>query len=71
LKAIAVAEAHHEERYSKLLKVLQDKSILKKAKPVKWVCRKCGYEHTGNTPPGKCPACSHEAGYSQLKCEEY
>jgi len=71
LRAIAVAEAHHEERYAKLLAVIQNKTIFAKPAPVKWVCRKCGYEHTGATPPGKCPACSHETGYYQLKAEEY
>lgn len=23
----------------------------------KWVCEVCGYVHTGETPPGKCPLC--------------
>ena len=71
LRAIGVAEAHHEERYSKFLKVIQDKSIFKKDSPRTWVCRKCGYSHTGVSPPGKCPACNHETGFYQLKCEEY
>jgi len=71
LSAIGVAEAHHEERYAKFLKVIQDKTIFKKQKPITWVCRKCGYQHVGVSPPDKCPACSHEKGFYQIKCEEY
>lgn len=71
LRAIAKAEQHHEERYKKLLKVLQDGTVFKKTKPVEWVCRECGYVHTGTTPPDKCPSCSHEKSFYQVKCEEY
>ena len=71
LRAIAVAEAHHEERYAKLLKELQLGTLLKKTTTQVWVCRKCGYQHKGVSPPDKCPACNHEKGYYQLKCEDY
>ena len=26
--------------------------------PAKWICGVCGYVHTGETPPEKCPVCS-------------
>ena len=71
LKAIGKAEAHHEERYSKLLKEVEAGTMFKKEEEKTWFCRKCGYEHKGNTPPAKCPACSHETSYYQLKCEGY
>ncbi len=71
LRAIATAEKHHEERYKKILKALQDKSIFKKNKQVWWVCRKCGYISFGKQPPLKCPSCNHEKNFFQLKCEEY
>jgi len=71
LRAIAIAEKHHEERYKKLLKELEDKTIFKKKKKVSWICRKCGYEHNGNSPPEKCPSCGHEKNYFERKCEEY
>ncbi|MBT4870969.1 MAG: rubrerythrin family protein [Candidatus Diapherotrites archaeon] len=71
LNAIGKAEAHHEERYGKLLKEVEAKTMFKKDEEKVWICRKCGYEHKGNTPPAKCPACSHETAYYQLKCEEY
>ena len=71
LRAIAVAEKHHEERYKKILKNVQGGSVFKKDKEVWWVCRECGYVHFGKTPPDRCPSCDHEENFYQLKCEEY
>lgn len=71
LKAIAIAEAHHEERYKKLIEQLEKATIFKKDKKVWWVCRECGYAYYGTSPPEKCPACKHPPAFYQLKCEEY
>lgn len=71
LMAIAVAESHHEERYKKLLKQLEGKTIFKKDSEVEWVCRKCGYSHKGKEPPEECPSCGHGKGYFQVNCENY
>ncbi|MFH1226062.1 MAG: rubrerythrin family protein [bacterium] len=71
LKAIAKAEAHHEERYKKLLAEMEAGTIFKKTQEVQWVCRECGYVHTGTTPPGKCPSCDHPQAFYQIKCEQY
>ncbi len=71
LRAIAVAEKHHEERYKKILKNVQTGAVFKKDKDVWWVCRECGYLHFGKTPPDRCPSCDHEENFYQLKCEEY
>jgi len=71
LKSIAIAEKHHEQRYKKILEHLKNNSIFKKTKPVQWVCRECGYVHTGKQPPEKCPSCDHEKNFYQIMCEEY
>lgn len=71
LRAIAKAEAHHEERYKELLAEVGGKTVFKKEKKVYWMCRKCGYIHEGTEPPIKCPSCDHPSNYFQLKCEEY
>lgn len=71
LRAIAIAEKHHEERYKKFLTEVEGKSVFKKEDNVTWVCRKCGYVHEGKEPPEKCPSCSHGRNYFQLECEEY
>ncbi len=68
---IAKAEEHHEERYLKLLKQLEDGTIFKKDKEVWWYCRECGYKHYGTEPPQKCPSCDHPRAYYQVLCEDY
>lgn len=71
LKAIAVAEKHHEERYIKLLEQVKAGTVFKKEKETEWVCGECGYVHTGTEPPEKCPSCDHEQAFYQIKCETY
>ncbi len=71
LRAIAIAEKHHEERYKKLLELVEDGRFFEREQEVEWVCRKCGYVHKGTRPPQKCPSCDHPTSYFQKKCEDY
>ncbi len=71
IRAIAVAEAHHEERYVKLLEELKGNTLYKKEKKIYWYCAECGYMHEGTEPPEICPACSHPRKYFYRACEEY
>lgn len=71
LRAIGEVEKHHQERFKKLLKEVENNTVYKKDKEVQWVCRKCGYVHTGTEPPEKCPSCDHPYNYFEVKCEEY
>jgi len=71
LRAIAEAEKHHEERYKKILKAVEENTVFKKDQEVEWVCRECGYVHKGQEAPSKCPSCDHEQSFYQIKCEEY
>jgi len=71
LRAIAKAEEHHEDRYKRLLAIVEGNTVFKKPEKVQWVCRKCGYVHDGNEPPQTCPSCSHPKNYFELRCENY
>lgn len=71
MRAIAKAEAHHEERYRKLLELLNAGQTFKRAEETTWVCRECGYVHTGNDAPEKCPSCDHPTAFYQVKSENY
>ncbi len=71
LNAIGRVEAHHEERFKELLEQIEAGTVFKKDEEVSWVCRKCGYVHSGMEPPEKCPSCDHPTAYFQIKCEEY
>ncbi|MCZ2846039.1 MAG: rubrerythrin family protein [Candidatus Bathyarchaeota archaeon] len=71
LRAIAIAEKHHEERYQKLLKEVETGTVFNKKDQVWWVCRECGYVHFGKEAPAICPSCDHARSFYQIKCEEY
>ena len=71
LRAIGHAEEHHEARYKQLLNIVEEGTVLKKDTEKEWLCSKCGYVHTGLTPPDKCPACDHPTKYYQILTEEY
>ncbi|MBI0583280.1 MAG: rubrerythrin family protein [Methanomassiliicoccus sp.] len=71
MRNIAKAEMHHEERYMKLLDVVESGSFFKKEEKTWWVCRQCGFMHYGTEPPARCPACDRPRALYQRKCEEY
>lgn len=71
LLSIAKAEAHHEERYGKLLKLLESNQMFKRGQEIHWICRECGYEHVGTEAPVVCPSCDHKQSFYEAKCEEY
>lgn len=70
-KEIAEVEEYHEQRYRKLLENVKNKTVFKKAKSTKWICRNCGYIHEGKDAPKQCPACKHPQAYYQLLIEDY
>lgn len=72
LRSIAVAEKQHEKRYLGLMANIENGTVFKKDKVVKWRCRNCGYIHEGKEPPeGNCPACDHPRAYYELLCENW
>ncbi|MCK4886573.1 MAG: rubrerythrin family protein [Planctomycetes bacterium] len=68
---IAVAEARHRDRYLKLAKNIEDGVVFKKEKPVRWICRNCGYVHEGSEAPSTCPACAHPQAHFELEATNY
>ena len=60
---IAKVEAHHRDRYQKLLEMVENGSVFKREKPIAWKCSVCGYVHEGTEPPEKCPCCKHPREY--------
>jgi len=60
---ISKVEVEHEERYKKLLALVESGKVFKRDEPIKWVCQKCGHVHTGTEAPEKCPCCKHPQGY--------
>ena len=68
---IAVAEKRHEDRYVALVKNITDGVVFKRDKPVRWVCRNCGYVHESTEAPDVCPACAHPQSYYELEAVNY
>lgn len=58
-RAIAEIEEHHRRRFERYLKQVNEGTVWKRNKPIKWQCLVCGYIYEGTTPPEKCPACDH------------
>ncbi len=71
LRSIAVAEARHRDRYRALAKNIAGGTVFKKDKPVRWVCRNCGYVHEGVEAPNQCPACAHPQAHFELEAVNY
>ena len=62
-RTIAKVEAHHRERYKKLLEMVKNGTVYKRQTPIKWKCSVCGYVHEGKEPPANCPCCKHPREY--------
>ncbi len=60
---IAKIEKHHEERYRKLLEMVQQGTVYKREEPIQWKCSVCGCIIEGTEPPPKCPTCKHPREY--------
>lgn len=63
LRHIASVEAHHRDRYKRLLEMIKAGTVYKRETPIKWKCGVCGYVHEGTEPPVKCPCCQHPREY--------
>ena len=67
MEHILIAEMYHEERYKSLIANIEGGKVFKKDSKVVWRCQNCGYNHTGVSAPGKCPACDHPQAHFEIK----
>lgn len=70
-RGLASIEKEHDQRYRKLLEELENGTIFKKGQPTQWMCRNCGYIHTGEEAPEVCPVCDHPRGYFEIRSQNY
>ena len=70
-RMVATVEEKHERRYRKLLANVNQGTVFKKEKVVKWKCRNCGHVYEGSEAPEKCPVCDHARAYFEVWCENY
>ena len=68
-RQIAKVENHHEIRYNKLAKNIEEDKVFKKDETVLWKCNNCGYIYEGAEAPMACPACAHPQSYFEVFVE--
>ena len=70
-RQVGAIEKHHEERYRKLLKNIEDEVVFSKDEDKIWICRNCGHVVIGKKAPGVCPVCNHPQSFFEVKSENY
>lgn len=70
-EGVAKIEAHHEERYLKLVENMEENLVFKKGEETVWICRNCGHIYVGEEAPKVCPICKHPQSFMEVKAENY
>ena len=70
-RGVGAIEKHHEERYRKLLKNIEDKVVFSREGDCIWQCSNCGHIVVGKAAPEECPVCHHAQAYFQLLAQNY
>ena len=68
---VGAIEKHHEERYCKLLKNIEDAVVFSREGDVIWQCSNCGHIVIGKQAPEVSPVCDHPQSYFQIKADNY
>jgi len=68
---VGKVEAGHRDRYKKLLKSVECKTVFKRDKKVIWHCRNCGHLVEGDKAPQMCPVCKHPQAYFEVAAENF
>ena len=70
-RGVLAIEKHHEERYRKLLKNIEDCIVFSRDGDCIWKCRNCGHIVIGKKAPEVCPVCNHPKSFFELNAENY
>ena len=68
---VGAIEKHHEARYRKLLKNVEDSLVFSSEGDAIWQCRICGHIVIGKSAPNACPVCGCAQAFFQMKAENY
>ena len=71
MRAVGAIEKHHEERYRKLLKNIEDEVVFSREGDQIWICRNCGHIVVGKNAPKLCPVCNHPQSFFEIKAENF
>ena len=70
-RSVGEIEKHHEERYRKLLKNIEDEVVFSSDGDTIWICRNCGHVVVGPKAPEVCPVCNHPKSYFERRANNY
>ena len=70
-RGVLAIEKHHEERYRKLLKNIEDGIVFSRDGDCIWKCRNCGHIVIGKKAPEVCPVCNHPKSFFEINTENY
>ena len=71
MRGVAEVERHHEERYMKLLKNIEEGIVFSREGDTIWKCRNCGHIVVGKKAPEICPVCAHPQSYFEISAQNY
>ena len=71
MRGVAEIERHHEERYLRLLKNIEEGIVFSREGDTVWKCRNCGHTVVGKKAPELCPVCAHAQSYFEINAENY
>ena len=70
-RLVAAIEKHHEERYRKFLKNIEENKVFEKSEVKIWECRNCGHIVVGTKAPEICPTCNHPQSYFEISQDNF
>ena len=70
-RMVGEIEKHHEERFRKLLKNIDDEVVFSSDEDTIWICRNCGHVVIGKKAPEVCPVCAHPQSYFERKADNF
>lgn len=68
-RAVAAIERHHEERYRRLLKNIEEGIVFSREGDTIWICRNCGHIVIGKKAPAVCAVCAHPQSFFEMKAD--
>lgn len=71
LKLFRQIKKFYAGRFEKLADNIENGTVFKKDKKVKWMCRKCGLIYESERALKNCPGCEHPQAYFEILAENY
>lgn len=71
LKLFRQIKAFYADRFGKLAANIENGTVFKKDKKVKWICSKCGLIYESERALKNCPGCEHPQAYFEILAENY